>query len=284
MDALRVAGAAACSVALALWAGARAVRRSPRSLDEARRLLVGSAASAERQRVGEPFVALHLGEHLSLADTTAAAVATRLLAAAAVMFLTVLAGIVALLSMGLLPFTPLWMAMPIVAAAISMWVTWRGVVAKADRRRRQVRQAANDFVQLVAVGLTTDQSVEEAIRFAVRVGGTPAFRMLRQEILSAPQRGVAVWEAIEEFGRTNGVRELVEFATIVERQGVQGVSIGESVAAMSASMRATALDELEREADRANANLSGPTVGFVVATVVFLAYPLAQRISEAFGG
>ena len=46
------------------------------------------------------------------------------------------------------------------------------------------------------------------------------------------------------------------------------------------SMRAKALDELERDADRANANLSGPTIGFVVSTIVFLAYPLAQRISD----
>ena len=53
---------------------------------------------------------------------------------------------------------------------------------------------------------------------------------------------------------------------------------------MAASMRSAALDQLERDADRANANLSGPTVGFVIATVVFLAYPLAQRINDAFGG
>jgi hypothetical protein len=56
------------------------------------------------------------------------------------------------------------------------------------------------------------------------------------------------------------------------------------VATLATAMRAKSLDELEREADRANANLSGPTVGFVVTTVVFLAYPLAQRISDAFGG
>jgi hypothetical protein len=62
------------------------------------------------------------------------------------------------------------------------------------------------------------------------------------------------------------------------------VSIGDSVATLAASMRATALDRLEREADKANANLSGPTIGFVVTTIVFLAYPLAQRISDAFGG
>ena len=284
MDALRLAAAVSCLTAVALWAGSRSLHRAPRSLDEGRRLLAGSAATSSRSSLAEAFVADRLGEHLSLADTTAAAVATRLLAAAAVMFFAVLAGVVALLGAGLLPVSPLWLALPAGAAAMAVWVTWRGVVAAAERRRQQLRQAANDFVQLVAVGLTTDQSVEEAIRFAVRVGGSAAFMTLRNEILSAPQRGVAVWEAIEELGRSTGIGELVEFATAVERQGVQGVSIGESVAALAASMRAAALDQLEREADRANANLSGPTVGFVVATVVFLAYPLAQRISEAFGG
>ena len=57
-----------------------------------------------------------------------------------------------------------------------------------------------------------------------------------------------------------------------------------SSAMVASAMRDKALDELEREADRANANLSGPTIGFVVSTIVFLAYPLAQRISDAFGG
>ena len=73
-------------------------------------------------------------------------------------------------------------------------------------------------------------------------------------------------------------------ATSVERQGLQGVSIGSTVATLAEAMRARALDQLERDADRANANLAGPTIGFVVTTIVFLAYPLALRISEAFGG
>jgi len=175
-------------------------------------------------------------------------------------------------------------AASVVVAAMAGWTSFHSVAERVQRAQRALHQAANDFVQLVAVGLTTDQSVEEAIRFAVRVGGSPAFATLRYEILSAPQRGVAVWDAIEELGRSTGIGELVEFATAVERQGLQGASIGDSVAALASSMRAAALDQLERDADRANANLSGPTVGFVVATVVFLAYPLAQRISEAFGG
>ncbi len=68
------------------------------------------------------------------------------------------------------------------------------------------------------------------------------------------------------------------------RQGLQGVAIGDTVATLAASMRAKALDQLERDADKANANLSGPTIGFVVTTIIFLAYPLAMRIGEAFGG
>ena len=164
------------------------------------------------------------------------------------------------------------------------WITWRDVKTRIERRRRDLRLAANDFVQLVAVGLTTDQSVEEAIRFALDVGSGDGFEIIRAEVTSAPRRGVPLWDALEAVGETYGVRELGEFAASVERQGMQGVSIGATVASMASAMRAKALDELERDADRANANLSGPTIGFVVATIVFLAYPLAQRISEAFGG
>ena len=139
-------------------------------------------------------------------------------------------------------------------------------------------------MQLVAVGLTTDQSVEEAIRFAVGVGGGPAMAQLRNGLLTAPQRGIAVWEALDLLGRDHHQRELCELAASIERQGTQGVSITDTVTTLAATMRTKALDDLEREADRANANLSGPTISFVVTTVVFLAYPLAIRISEAFGG
>jgi hypothetical protein len=49
-------------------------------------------------------------------------------------------------------------------------------------------------------------------------------------------------------------------------------------------MRERTLDDLERDADKVNANLAGPTICFVVTTIVFLAYPLAIRIGGAFGG
>jgi Flp pilus assembly protein TadB len=184
--------------------------------------------------------------------------------------------------MGVLPGVAIVVA-PL-AGAGGAWAIVRGTANDATSRRTAFRRAAGDFVQLVAIGLTTDQSVEESIGFALDVGTGPGFDELNRELSTAPLRGVAVWEAIDVVGTRYGVRELCEFAASIERQGLQGVAIGDTVAALSAGMRAKALDELEREADRANANLSGPTIGFVVATIVFLAYPLAQRISDAFGG
>lgn len=230
------------------------------------------------------LVERRFGAGLTVAALTPAAVVTRVLTSAGILLVGVLAAVTALTAMGLLPLSPVWLVVPVIAAAMGALTVVQDVASKIERRRGELRRASNDFVQLVAVGLTTDQSVEEAVRFALGVGSSTAFDALREELLTAPQRGIPLWEALDSFGRRYDVRELCEFATSLERQGLQGVSIGETVATLASAMRDKALDELEREADRANANLSGPTIGFVVSTIVFLAYPLAQRISDAFGG
>ncbi len=294
MNPLQLGAAAAVLVAAGLWCVARGVRRAPRSLAAARRVMYGEQVSVAgvgqswtgALAAGAPgrWVDRRYGAGLAVAGLTPATVVTRVVTSAGILLLAVLASVAALTAMGMLPVSPLWLVVPLVAAAMGAFTILQDVAAKIERRRGELRRAANDFVQLVAVGLTTDQSVEEAVRFALSVGASAAFDSLRDELLTAPQRGVALWEALDSFGRHYDVRELCEFATSLERQGLQGVSIGETVATLSSAMRAKALDELERDADRANANLSGPTIGFVVSTIVFLAYPLAQRISAAFGG
>ena len=305
MSALRVGAVVAVLVAAALWCIARSLRRAPRSIAAAREQMfatartagdmggsvpgVGAAARRVARRVplgggAERWVVDRFGAGLEVVGMTASDVLTRALVGAATVGLAVLAGAVSLVAMGLLPATPLWLLGALVAGALAGWTMVMDVGSRIARRRRELRQAANDFVQLVAVGLTTDQSVEEAIRFALDVSGGPAADLLHAAVAAAPQRGIPVWEALDAIGATYDIRELCEFATSVERQGMQGVSVGTTVSTLAASMRAKALDQLERDADRANANLAGPTIGFVVTTVVFLAYPLALRISEAFGG
>lgn len=273
----------------------RGLRRSPRSIDDVRMRMyganaaVGSTSSASLvdslMRAGAAgVVERRFGVGLRLVGWSPSDLVSRVVVAAALGLFTTVLTVASLMAVGALALSVWWLPVSVAVGLMAAWVMWSDAGSKIERRRREVRQAANDFVQLVAVGLTTDQSVEQAVQFALAVGSSDAFEMIRHDLASANQRGIALWEALDALGRELGIRELSEFGSSIERQGLQGVSISESVASLAASMRAAALDGLEREADRANANLSGPTIGFVVATVVFLAYPLALRVTEAFGG
>lgn len=227
----------------------------------------------------------HLGaDGLRLVGRSAHEVATRIVVAALALGFTTLCLVAAFTTLGMVPASPWWLLAVLLAAALGASVMWSDTRAAVDRRRREFRRTVTDFVQLVAVGLTTDQSVEEAVQFALGIGDSDLFDLVRSELATAPLRGVPLWEAIDQLGRDFQQRELCEFAASIERQGTQGVSIVDTVNTLATAMRAKALDELERDADRANADLAGPTIGFVVATVVFLAFPLAVRIGEAFGG
>ena len=288
MNPLQIGALVGLITAAGCWCVVFSLRRAPRSLAVARQRMRGGARTAWADSLAagglRRWVANRFGSGLQLIELTPTAVVTKVMVAAGVTLFAVLAGLAALASLGALPLSPLWPILASLCSLLAGWVSLNDVANKIDRQRRELRRASNDFVQLVAVGLTTDQSVEEAIAFALAVGASESFDTLRRQVSAAPQRGIAVWEALDEFGRDYDIREISELAASIERQGVQGVSIGDTVASLSEAMRAKALDDLERAADKANANLSGPTVGFVVTTIVFLAYPLAQRISEAFGG
>jgi Flp pilus assembly protein TadB len=300
MTARIVAVAVSLLVVGALAALRRAMFPRSRSIEQIRAALRGVDPSQRDTRRGEtgrtgrlesqaasmlaPSVERRLGDDLRIIDRTAGEVAARIVVAflGGVGFLVVLLG--GLVAAGLLPATPFWLIVPLLAGAAAAWIMWSDTVATVARRRAEFGRAANDFVQLVAVGLTTDQSVEAAISFAGQVGDGPAFAVIRDQLAAAPLRGLTVWDALDELADRYDHRELHEVASSVQRQGTQGVSISETISSLAQSMRAKALDDLERAADKANANLAGPTVAFVVTTVVFLAYPLAIRISAAFGG
>ena len=304
MNPLQVGALAGTLVAGGVLCLVRATQRAPRSLAAARHVMTGvvpaagqhpaaaGQASAVAQRWRESLergvagraVARRFGPGLHTIGLTPGDVVTRVLVAGLLSLLTMVASVALLGAAGVLSPSPWWLPVAVVLAALFAWVSVSDIQSRIDRRHREFRHATNEFVQLVAVGLTTDQSIESAVRFALDVGGGEAFEIIRSRLLSAPQRGEPVWEALEQLGAEYHVRELEELAGSIERQGLHGVSIGDTVATLATSMRARALDELEREADKANANLSGPTIGFVVSTIVFLAYPLALRIGEAFGG
>lgn len=299
---LGAAAVATALLAVAVWSCVRAARPKPRTVAEVRAILhpnperFGGTASRSAPQGGVArsiagtfarsvtrTVEQRLGSGLALIGVSATEVATRIVTAATVMAVLSTVAITAAAMLGVFPWTPWVMVLVPLAAAAAVWSVVSSLRRQVRDAESELRRTTNDVVQLLAVGLTTDQSVEAALEFALGVGDSAMFSLVRDDLASAPLRGVSLWEAVDDIGRRTSQRELCELATAIERQGTQGVSISETVSSLARTMRERVLADLERDADRANANLAGPTVAFVCTTLVFLAYPLATRISAAFG-
>ncbi|MEZ5258934.1 MAG: type II secretion system F family protein [Ilumatobacteraceae bacterium] len=152
----------------------------------------------------------------------------------------------------------------------------------AAASRAELRRAVNDFVQLLAVALTTNRSVEDAVAFAADAGDGFASELLRQTIDTAQPMGLSVWDALGAMADTYDLDQLRGLATSLQRQAGVGVSVAATIRTEASAMRARQLAEITDRADKANANLSLPTMGMVFGMVLFLAYPVMQQISEAF--
>lgn len=304
MNRLPTAAIAALLMVGGAWLLLRAVRRRPTSVAELHarlfhaapaRFVPGNAvapSSTRMGRFGERLAGTALGRRLGgtlgtdllLIDTTMPEVMAKLVAGVVIATVVgVLCGLV-LVGLGLFAPGPGWLIVPPLAALGGFAMMWSDTRGKTRTARRELRQSVNDFVQLVAVCLTTHRSIEEATTFASRAGEGKGFDILRSALETAPQMGVTTWEALDTVGHTYDVAELRDLSGSVERQANIGVGVVETVTQMAASMRARALDELQRAADQTDSNLVLPTTMFVFGMILFLAYPLAVRISSSFGG
>jgi Flp pilus assembly protein TadB len=290
-----VAGAAIVAAALLAFRGLRPASPSIAALRAryfgiSRDAGAAPASGSLRQRWSRSLAASELGLRLETrfgtdlraSGLTVPDVISRTLAAAVVAAMAAMAANGGLVVSGAVTPSPLLLALIPIAAVIGAVSVAADLRGRSRTARASLRQAAADFVQLVAVSLTTSRSVEESIDFASRAGDGAGFDVIRHAVASAPQMGVTTWEALDVVGHTYDVPELRDLAASIERQASVGASVEQTVSTLAASMRAKALDELERAADRANSNLSGPTIGFVVGMVLLLAYPLAVRVTAAF--
>ena len=223
-----------------------------------------------------------LGAALRLAGTTSAAlVGTVVISIVTATFVTLVA-IAALVAAGVVGGSILmWAWVP----AVGLLFGWRVVAdvrARANRRAVELKRSVNDFVQLLAVALTTNRSVEEAVSFAADAGEGYGFDLIRRTIDNAQPMGLTVWDALAAMADTYQLDQLRALSTSLQRQASVGVSVAATIRTEAAVMRAAQLAELTDRADKANANLSLPTMGMVFGMVLFLAYPVMTQISEAF--
>lgn len=279
----------------AVSAAVRAFRRSPLTLRAVQQRVRADVPSREHKpdwpdRIGRPLsrgplgalVDHHLGAAIRLVGYTVPNVLGTVLLAVVVSAFAMTIAVAALIAAGLVAGSPLpWLLVP-TAAVLFGWRVIADLRMRARRRKAELRRAVNDFVQLLAVALTTNRSVEDAVAFAADAGDGFGFELLRQTIDTAQPMGLSVWDALGAMADTYDLDQLRGLATSLQRQAGVGVSVAATIRTEASAMRARQLAEITDRADKANANLSLPTMGMVFGMVLFLAYPVMQQISEAF--
>ncbi len=250
----------------------------------------GDGARTWPLRIGRPlaagaiggFVDAKLGRSIRLTGHTVPnVIGTVVITIAAAAFAMVVA-VASLVAAGQVSSSPfVWLLVPTVAALFG-WRVIADVRTRAVRRRAELNRAVNDFVQLLAVALTTHRSVEDALSFAADAGDGFGFDLLRQTINTAQPMGITVWDALSAMADTYDLDQLRGLATSLQRQAGVGVSVAATIRTEASAMRARQLADITDRADKANANLSLPTMGMVFGMVLFLAYPVMTQIADAF--
>lgn len=279
----------------AVIATVRAFRPSPLTLRAVQQRVRADVPSRAHEpawpdRIGRPLargplgalVDRHLGAAIRLVGYTVPNVIGTVVLAVVVSAFAMTVAVAALIAAGLVAGSPLpWLLVP-TAAVLFGWRVISDLRVRARRRKAELRRAVNDFVQLLAVALTTNRSVEDAVAFAADAGDGFGFELLRQTIDTAQPMGLSVWDALGAMADTYDLDQLRGLATSLQRQAGVGVSVAATIRTEASAMRARQLAEITDRADKANANLSLPTMGMVFGMVLFLAYPVMQQISEAF--
>lgn len=299
MTVLQIAVAAAVSGVLAGWCLLRAVTVGPPSVaavyhrlygDRVDITLRGSRWERPIATLGRLVAGSATGERLAesrrfelrVAAVTVTTVATRVLTATVVGFVASVVAIMFPVAAG--AGWPWWLAVaaPFGVAGLCGWYQYTAISATLRRRYGEFRAGAGAYIALVSVCLTTRRSAAEAVTYAADVGTGRAFEAIAAAVHTAPQMGLQVWEALDAVGAEYGARELEDLATSIANVAGIGVGVESTVIAVAARMRQVDLDDMQRQADRQTAAMFGPTMLFVLGTVAFLAFPLAQRVLEAF--
>lgn len=298
MTLAQIALAAGLAAAFAGFCAVRAVSFGSRSLSVVYRRLYGPTVAPaavttawERPfaRLGRSVASTTTGEQfaerrvyeLRAAGVTADEIATRVITATFVGFVAAVAAAAMPIAVGVrIP----WFAVgaPFVVALLTGWYQLQSIVASVGRRSRDFRAGIAAYIQLVSVCLTTRRAASEAVTYAADVGSGAAFRAISRAVHAAPQMGLSAWEALDAVGAEYGVRELEDLASSIANVAHIGVGVESTVVAVAARMRQVGLDEMQRRADQQTSTMFGPTMLFVLGTIAFLAYPLMQRVLDAF--
>lgn len=164
-------------------------------------------------------------------------------------------------------------------AALLFFIPNYNAIDEARKARVEFRRALGAFIELVALERTNGSGVRQSMEAAAKIGTTPVFERLDEELARANLSGVAPWSALRDLGDELGLPELHDFADIMRLSGEQGAAVYTQLRARADLMRTALLGEELAEANTDSERMSFPGS---ITGIVFMALLLAPSLLRLF--
>jgi tight adherence protein C len=199
-----------------------------------------------------------------------------LLSLGALIWLPVLAGVLALAGSGLGTAIPT--VLTLAGATFAFFIPNLALHKEAEDRRRDFRHVVGSFLDLVAMNLAGGRGLPEALMAASSVGDHWAMARIRQALSNARVIGVSPWEGVSRLGRELGIEELRDLASALALAGDEGAKIRQSLMARAESMRRKEMADTEGQAGENSQSMLIAQLLICAAFLLFLAYPATSQI------
>lgn len=175
-----------------------------------------------------------------------------------------------------------WLIVLIVSVA-SYWLPDFWLSAVTDRRKRQIRVALPDVLDMLTIaveaGLGFDQALSKIIRMAHGPLSREFARML-QEIQAGTDRGTALKRLTERAD----VPELNAFITAIAQAEQLGIPIANVLRVQAKEMRLTRRQRAEEQAQKTPVKVVFPLILCILpATLIIILGPAVVSIGHVFG-
>jgi Flp pilus assembly protein TadB len=202
-----------------------------------------------------------------------------ILAAAALVFIPLVATYLAVLGFGVTVAVPIWLGL--LLALIFFLLPDLHLRQEAAAKRRDFRHAVSAFLDLVALSMAGGRGVHEALMNAAAVGDGWALWRIRDALSSARVTGRTPWQALGELGDEINVVELRDLSAALALVADDGARVRQSLAARAGGMRSRELSDLEGKAGEQSQSMLVAQLLLCAGFLLFLAFPAVMQVVAA---
>jgi Flp pilus assembly protein TadB len=163
---------------------------------------------------------------------------------------------------------------PLLCAALgALWVAETDRRSRAEERRKEIRAALAQFLELTSIMLAGGAGPETALEESAARGHGRGFRLFSAELARAKDDpGLSPFVALRNLGTLFGVRELVEFGNVMIFSSENAATVRQALEDKAGLIIMREHEQRRADALSRNVLMSLPVVGMAGGFIIWLIY------------